>query len=138
MARAAAAAGFSVEILVKKHEVAPMRIVHVFRDLAVARARPILVGQKDAPQPARQFPRYFLKRSHISGTRRALDFERLTVKEVITFERFDDQEIDREPNWAAPVRVAAEKITVSLARNVIDSVFFAAHVEDVRLVPMNA
>src|SRR5438128_10050493 len=138
MAGAAAAAGFAVEIFVEKNEIAPVRIVRVFPNLAMTRARAILVRQKDAPQPACQLARYFLKCRHVSGTGRALHFERFAIKQVITFERFDDQKVDREPNRAAPVRVATEEITVSLARNVIDPVFFVAYAEDVRFVTMDA
>src|SRR5215469_886368 len=138
MARAAAAAGFAVKVFVEKHQITPVRVVCVFPNLAMTRTRAFLVRQKDPSQTASQFPRHFLKRRHLSRAGRALDFERFAIKQVITLKRFHDQEIDREPNWAAPVRVAAEKITVSLARYVIDSVFFAAHTEDVRLVPMNA
>ena len=115
-----------------------MRVVRVFPNLAMTWPRALLVRQKDPSQPASQFPRDFLERRHVSGPRWALDLERFAIKQVIPFERLDDQEIDREPNWASPIRVSAEKITVSLARNVIDSVFLAGHAEDVRLVLMNA
>src|SRR5207245_7471336 len=49
MTRTTAAAGFAVEIFVKQHEIAPVRIISVFRNVAVARARTVLVRQKDAP-----------------------------------------------------------------------------------------
>src|SRR5438876_6455646 len=98
MAGAAAAAGFAVEIFVEKNEIAPVRIVRVFPNLAMTRARALLVRQKDAPKPACQFTRYLLECRHVSGTGRALDFERFAIKQVITFERCDDQKVDREPN----------------------------------------
>ena len=137
MTGAAATAGFAVEILVKQHEIAPVRIIRVPRHIAMTWACAILVRQKDTPQPAGKFARYFLKRHHVSGPGRAFDFERVAIKEVITFERFDDQEIDREPDRTAPVRVAAEKVAVPLTRNVIDPVFFVACAEDVRFFAVN-
>src|SRR5262249_13168875 len=137
MARAAAAAGFAVKVFVEKHQIAPVRVIRVFPNLAMTRTRAFLVREKDPSEPACQFPRYFLERRHVSGPRWALDLERFAIKQEIALERFDDQEIDRKLNRASSVRDATEKITVPLARNVIDSVFFAAHAEDVRLVSMN-
>src|SRR5207247_3653177 len=118
MAGDARAAGFGMEIVVEKNEIAPVRIVRVFPNLAMTRARALLVRQKDAPKPACQFTRYLLERGHISGTRGAFHSERLAVKQVVTFKRFDDQKVDREPNRAAPVRVATEERTGCLTRNV--------------------
>src|SRR5947199_10440746 len=105
MARAASAAGFAVEIFVEKYQIAPMRVVCVFRNLPMTRAGAVFVRQEDASQSARQFTRYFLKRGHVSGTSRTLHFERFAVEQVIALKCFDDEEIDREPNWAAPVRI---------------------------------
>ena len=103
MTRTAAATGFAVEIFVKQHEIAPVRIICVPRHIAMTWARAFLVRQKDTSQPTGKFTRYFLERHHVSGPGRAFDFERVAIKEVITFERFDDQEIDREPDRPAPV-----------------------------------
>src|SRR5207247_11170989 len=105
MAGAAAAAGFAVEIFVEKNEIAPVRIVRVFPNLAMTRARALLVRQKDAPKPACQFTRYLLERGHISGTRGVFHSERLAVKPVVTIKRFDHHIVVRELNVAAPVRL---------------------------------
>src|SRR4029453_3415041 len=104
MAPAAAAAGFAVKVFVEKYQITPVRVVRVFPSVPMTRAGAILVRQKYASQSTPQLPRHFLERHHVSGTGRALNFERFTIKQVITFERFDDQEISREPNWTAPVR----------------------------------
>src|SRR5207247_5945582 len=115
MTRAAAAAGFAVEIFIEKNEITPVRIGRIFRDLAVTRADTAFVRQKDARETPRKFLRNFLQGEHLSGTHRAFHFETFTKEKVITLERFDNEEVDREPNRAAPVRVATEKITRSLA-----------------------
>src|SRR5204862_7385645 len=113
-------------------EVAPVRIISVLPDLPMTWAGSVLVRQKDTPQSTRKLTRDLLERHHVSGTGRAFDFERVAIKEVITFESFDDQEIDRKPDGTEPVRVAAEKVAVPLTWNVIDPVFFVACAEDVR------
>src|SRR5262249_38162498 len=43
MARAAAAAGFTVKVFVEKHQITPMRIVRVFPNVSMTRAGAILV-----------------------------------------------------------------------------------------------
>src|SRR5215469_1336827 len=81
MARTAAASRFAVEVFVKKNEIAPVRVLPVFRILTMTRPHPVLVGQKNASKSAGQFPGYFLERSHVSGIGRALDLKRFAVKE---------------------------------------------------------
>src|SRR5262245_20012565 len=138
MTRPAAATRFAVEVFVKQHEIAPVRIIRVLGNVAVTRARAVLVRQKDVSQPTRKLTGHLLERGHVSGPSRALDLERFTIEQMITFERFDDQKVDREPNGTAPVRVAAEEITVSFARNIIDPKLFVARAKDVRLLAMHA
>ena len=138
MTRAAAAAGFAVEIFIEKNEITPVRIGRIFRDLAVTRTDAPFVRQKDARETPRKFLRDFFQGQHLSGTDWAFHFKTFTKEKVITLERFDDEEVDREPNRAAPVRIAAEKVTRSLARDIIDPIFFVAHTEDVRFVAMDA
>src|SRR5438552_969341 len=103
----------------------------------MARPCPILVRQKDARKAARKFVSDLLQRQHISGTNRTFDLERFAIEQVITLERFDDEEVDWEPNRSAPVRVATEEVTRSLARNVIDTVFVIPDAENVRFVVMD-
>src|SRR5262249_25749976 len=138
MTCAAAATGFAVEIFVKQYEITPMWVVRVLRGITMTWARSVLVRQKDASQSACKLTRDLLERHHISRASGALNFERLTIKQVVTFERFDDQEISREPNWTAPVRVAAKQIAVPLAWNVIDPKLFVPRAKDIRLFAMDA
>src|SRR5262245_21799985 len=138
MARAAAAAGFTVKVFVEKHQITPMRVVRVFPNVPMTRAGAILVRQKDASQSTRQLTGDFLERHHVRGTGRAFDLERFAIKQVITFQRFDDQEVSREPNWTAPVRVAAKQVAIPFARNIIDLKLFVARSKDIRLLVMDA
>src|SRR5437667_3280674 len=114
-----------------------MGIGRVLLDLAMARPRPFFVRQEDAGKPARKFVCHFCERQHVSGTGWTFNLERLAIEHVITLERFDNEEINRKPNRPAPVRVAAEKITRSFARNVIDPMFIVADTKDIRLLAMD-
>ena len=49
-------------------------------------------------------------------------------------ERLDQQIIDRKPNRAAPVGIAAEQIRLRFRRLVADDLFFAAHRQDVGML----
>src|SRR5437762_7276618 len=138
MACAAATAGFTVEVFMEKHQIPPVRIGRVLGDLAMTWPRAVFVRQKDACQSARKLTCDLLERHHVSGAGWTLNFERFTIKQVVTFERFDEQEISREPNRTAPVRVAAKHVAVPFARNVIDPKLFVARAKDIRLLAMHA
>src|SRR5205814_1294344 len=103
---------------------------------AVTRAYTAFVRQEDARETPRKFLRNFFQGQHLPGADWAFHFETFTKEKVITLERFDDEEVDREPDRAAPIRVATEKITRSLARNIIDTVFLVADTKDVRVIVM--
>ena len=45
----------------------------------------------------------------LPGTGRTLDLQVVAVEEVVAVERLDEQVVEREPDRAAPVRVAAEQ-----------------------------
>ena len=62
------------------------------------------------------------KRHHLTGTRRALDAEVLAEVVMELLQRLDDEEVDREPDRPAPVRVAAEQAAGRLAWLVGDAV----------------
>src|SRR5207302_686359 len=57
VARAEAASGVAVEVFVKLHEIAPVRIVCESRIIAKTRAASVFVRQKNARKPARKFER---------------------------------------------------------------------------------
>src|SRR5262245_8571672 len=137
MTRPAAAARFAVKVFVKQHEIAPVWIIRVLGCVAVTRTRAVLIRYKNVSQPTCELTGHLLERGHVSRAGRAFDLERFTIKQVITFERFDDQKVDREPNGTAPVRIATKEITVPFAGNIIDPKLFVARAKDVGLVAMH-
>ena len=62
-----------------------------------------------------------VQRQILARAGRALDREVVAVVVVELLERLDDQVVDREPDRAAPVRVAAEQAAVRLGRLVLDA-----------------
>lgn len=67
-----------------------MWVVRVLREITMTWPLPFLVRQKDASQPGCKLTRDLLERHHISRTGRAFDFERVAIKQVVTFKGFDD------------------------------------------------
>ena len=54
-------------------------------------------------------------------------------------ERFDQQVVDRKPDRATPVRVAAEHAGSYVTPAwVVDAVFGAVHAEEIRILSMDA
>ena len=70
-----------------------------------------------------------------AGAGWALDLEVVTQEIMELLKRFDDQEIDREPDGPSPVRVAAEEPGLRLRRLIIDSVFIPIQSQRVRADP---
>src|ERR1700756_5302495 len=108
MTRAHAETGVAVEVLVKKNQVAPMRIHLELLQVAEYRSVALLVTKKDVCHPARQLTRHDPQRLHVSRSSRELDFEIVTQIVVEFLQRFDQEKIHREPDRAAPVRIASE------------------------------
>ena len=138
MACAKTAAGFAVEVFVEQNEITPVRVGAVFVNFSVTRALASFIRQKDAREPARKLLRDFLECEHFSRTYWTLYFQLIAIEMVVAFERFDEQVIDRKPDRAAPVRVAAEKVAGAFAGHVIHAMFLVPRSEDVGFVAMDA
>ena len=82
--------------------------------------------------------RNFLECEHFSGTNWTLYLQLIAVEMVIAFECLDDEVIDREPNRAAPVGVAAEEVAGAFAGHVIHAMFLMPGDENVGLVAVDA
>src|SRR5262249_55562480 len=137
VARADRRAGVAVEILVKRNQVAPVRVGLKAR--VVAEHRPAANGilQEDSCQSLRELRRNLAQRQHAAGAGRTLDAVAVAEIVVELLERFDDQEIDGKPDRPAPVRVAAEQPGGRFRRFVIDAVVVAVHAEHVGMLTVN-
>ena len=67
------------------------------------------VRQKDARESRGQFVRDLLQVHQAAGTGRAFDLKRISIEMVIPLQGFHEQIINREPDRAAPVRIAAKQ-----------------------------
>ena len=108
MAGADALAGVAVEVFVKGDRVAPVGIGLELFDVAEDGALAVGAAEEDAGEAAGDFCRDFPKVHHLARACRALYFEIVAVVVMELLERFDNQVVNRKPDWPAPVRVAAK------------------------------
>src|SRR4051794_3053083 len=92
-------------------------------------AAAIVSGYEQAREPVRERARDLPERAFVSGSRRELDREVAPQVVVELLQRLDHQVVEREPDRAAPVRVAAEQMGVRVARLVANLVLLAVEVE---------
>ena len=126
-----------MEVFGKEHEILPVRIVSKFGDTSMAGATTVLIGKKYLHQPSGYLLGNLLETEQSAGPGGALHPEAVTVEVVIPLKGLDKEIVHRKPDGSAPVRVAAEKPRVGLARNVFDPVFRTIDLKDVRPLPVN-
>src|SRR5262249_53416879 len=109
MACANSSAVVAVKVFVEQDQVAPVRVF--LKLCGSSKNRPVTIAAtKEGPGKAPgKLGGYFPQRHHISGAGRALDFEIVAQVMVKLLKRFDDQVVDREPDGASPVGIAAEE-----------------------------
>ena len=108
MTGADADAGVAVEVFVKGDGVAPVRVGLEFFKVAEDGALAVGVAQEDAREAAGDFGGDFPKVHYLARSGWAFYFEFVAVVVMELLERFDNQVVNRKPDWPAPVRVATE------------------------------
>ena len=73
-----------------------------------------------------------------AGAGGALDLQAVAVEVMVALQRLDQQVVDRKPDRAAPVGVAAEEAGGGLAGLVVHPMLLAVETEDVRPVLVDA
>src|SRR5258708_11423205 len=96
-------AGVAMNIFVKRNVIAPVRISLEFAGLSEHGAPAFPVTQKNLRQAARNVdgnvPESFL----LSRAGRKFNLAAVPKKMMEFLQGFDQKEVDREPNWSAPV-----------------------------------
>src|SRR6185503_12263438 len=106
-------------------EIVPLRVRLKEVDVAKYGSAAAVVLQEDARQPARDLLGDFPERQQSTRSGRTLDLVGVAEVMMKLLQRLDDQEVDGEPDRAAPVRVAAEQPAARFGRLVVDPVFRA-------------
>src|SRR5437879_1968875 len=99
----------AVEILVEKQVVPPMRIRLKFFRSAENSSPAVRIPEKDVDQTMRKLGGHLPERHEAAGTGRTLHLKFLPDVMMKFLKGFDQKEVDRHPDGAAPIGVAAEK-----------------------------
>src|SRR4030095_13740231 len=120
VARAQAGAGVAVKIFVEENQVLPMGIAVELLETPVRRALAVVVPKEDTDEPFRQVVGHLPQSLRVAGTGRFGHLELVTQKIVVLLQRLDQQKVEREPDRAAPVGVAAEHAAGRFGRLVVE------------------
>src|SRR6266571_3856553 len=108
MAGTDAAPAITVEVLVERDVIAPVRIVLKGHVGAKYSSATLLITQKDVREPPREFLRHLPQRQFLAGAGRVFYQEIVAIELLVFLERFDQQEIDGEPDRPAPVGIPSK------------------------------
>src|SRR5258706_14478743 len=103
MAGADTVPAITVEVLVERNVIAPVRIVLKSHVGAKDRPAALLVAQKDVCEPSSQLFRYLPYRQFRAGAGWVFYQEIVAIELMVFLECFDQQEIDGEPDRPGPV-----------------------------------
>src|ERR1700683_187672 len=131
-----AAAGVAVEVFVKRNVLAKVWIRLQLGGLAQHGTISVGVFEKYARQPVRELRSHLFNGQIAAGARRALDAEVVAVIMMKLLQRFDDEEIERKPDGAAPIRIAAELPGVGFGRRIAHRQVGAVGFEYIGLLQM--
>src|SRR5581483_2842378 len=137
-ARPEPAPGVAAEVLVEPQQIAPVWGAGEAGVVAVARAASARVRDEETGEPAVDFGRDLAERHHAAGARRTLEAQPVAVEVCVALERLDEEIVRREPDRAAPVRVAAEEPGVRLSRRVPDAVLLAVEHQHERVLVVDS
>ena len=103
-----------------------MRVVGEAGVVPVTRTPPGRIALKEAAESRPDFIRGLGERDLLARALGRLDGQAVSVEVVVPLQGLDDEEVEREPDRASPVRIAAEEGTGGLAGNVVDAVLLTS------------
>src|SRR3974390_3243925 len=123
-----------MEVLVKQHEVAPVRIGLKLLQISEDGSSSTLVLQEYARHAARQFAGNIPQRKHPARSSWEFDLEVVTKVVMELLKRLDQKEIEGKPDWPAPVGIPTEQPRRRFAWIVVHPVHVPIHVQHVRII----
>src|SRR3974390_1458421 len=126
----------AVEVLVEQDVILPVGIFLEFFRASINGPPAIFIPQKNLCQPAANLFRDLKQRHKVPRAGRALHLEIIAIERVHQQQPADDQAVDRHPDGAPPVGVAAEHAGIRFGRQVLDFVLVPGQVKDEGMVAM--
>src|SRR5579883_953511 len=138
VAGADAAAVVAVEVFVEQDQVAPVGIGLELVEVAEYRAPAVAVAQEQIVQAAREFGGDLPQTHPLAGAGGEFYLEAVSQIVMEFLQGFDQQEVHREPDRAAPVGIASEQPGRRFAGFVVDAVVHAVDREHVGMLAVIA
>src|ERR1700674_1090804 len=136
VARSQACAIVTVKILVEQNQVFPVRVVLKALDAPGDRPAAVFPSNENMNESPGNLRGHFPKVRFPGRAGRAFDFEIFAIIVVKLLQRFDQEIVQRKPDGAAPVRIAAKESAGGLCRFVIHAVELPIHVNFVGMIQM--
>src|SRR6201996_8280035 len=130
------ASRIAIEVFAKYDQVFPIRVGSVTFFPAMAGPVAILSGEKEIHQTPCEVLGDLDEGALLPAASGVFEPEIVSIYQRITLQRINQQHVHREPNWAAPITVAAEHAAVSLRRRVTNSEALAGEFYFKRIVMM--
>ena len=120
--------------LMEQQQFAPMRIIRPDHFLAEAGTLSLAVGQKQLEQPTAQLVGRLFQIDLTTRTGGKVDLKTIAVEEMVAFQGFQQQIVERKPDRSAPVRVAAEHSGFRIAGRIADRGIMPLAVKNVGVI----
>src|SRR5690242_4167822 len=130
--------GIAVEIFMEEHKVFPVGIGLKRIELSGDGPSPGRVPKKDPVETPGNFARDFRQVFVLPAAARELHLELWSQVVMKLLQRFDEKEVQGEPNRAAPIGVSAEQAGLRFGRLIIHAVFVSIDVKNVRIFSMES
>jgi hypothetical protein len=134
MARADSASVISVEVLIEKDQLLPIRIVLKLLRSSVNRAPTVLITCKDGAQSSGELLCNLPECQEAPRSRWALDLVVFTEIVMELLDSFDDQKVHRKPDRSAPVRIAPEQRSRGFPGFILEAMFGSLKVQNIRMI----
>src|SRR5207253_566188 len=115
-------------------QVVPMGVSLEFLSISEHWPSAVFILQENSGQSSGEFSCYLPQREHVSRASWKFHFEVIAEVVMKLLQRLHQQIVYRKPNWAAPVRIAAEQASGRFTRLVVHAVLHRVHAEFVRML----
>src|SRR5262249_31408884 len=126
----------TMEVFVEEDELLPVRIILEHWIPPMCRTGALCVPRKQGRQAIGEVGCDLTKIHHVPRTARAFHFHSVAVVVMIPLHGLDDEEVHREPDWTAPIGVAAKQIDGRLPRLVVDGMLAPSNLQPKRMIAM--
>src|SRR5260370_1270267 len=138
MTSSQASAVVPMEVLIEQHVILPVRIALKFLRTSVNRPPSRLIAQEYPRQPISNFSRDFEQVHDLARACWAFDLEGVAVIQIELHQGSKQQYVHWHPYGPTPVGVPAEHASVRFGRKIVHPVFLATHIENIRMLGMEA